>query len=257
MATLSLCDSRATGFPPKSSWTSLVASPSELAEPKMKPKNQFSVCRTNFRFAHVRVYFDPPRPKPWRGPFRKSNRIGFAKPLYYYWFVSNKALSWLTLVLWPQWPRGFCTEERSQCNDQLHRPSRPSWPFRSGLQRFRCEEFSSCCLYLHSWTRIPSLPNKHVLWDSFFAKWENNLWNRRLWLGDFIESVYQVGYTFSVWLSFRRCTHLVSGSVCEKKNGWQSIWTNTVERERERERYQVQRALSISFSTEMGKTACD
>ena len=27
-------------------------------------KNQSSVCRTNFRFAHVRVYFDPARSKP-------------------------------------------------------------------------------------------------------------------------------------------------------------------------------------------------
>ena len=47
-----------------------------------EPENQFSVCRTNFRFAHVRVYFDPVRSKPWRGPFRKSNRIRFAKPPY-------------------------------------------------------------------------------------------------------------------------------------------------------------------------------
>ena len=39
-------------------------------------ENQFSVCRTNFRFAHVRVYFDPAHSKPWRGPFRKSNRFG-------------------------------------------------------------------------------------------------------------------------------------------------------------------------------------
>ena len=80
--TWSLCDSRATGFQPKSSWTSLVASPSELAEPKMKPKINFLFAEQTFG-SHM---FDPPRPKPWRGPFRKSNRIPtirFAKPPWY------------------------------------------------------------------------------------------------------------------------------------------------------------------------------
>ena len=46
--TLSLCDSRATGFPPKSSWKSPVASPSELAEPKMKPKINFLFAEQTF-----------------------------------------------------------------------------------------------------------------------------------------------------------------------------------------------------------------
>ena len=42
-------------------------------------ENQSSACRTNFRFAHVRVYVDPARSKPWRGPFRTPNRIRIAK----------------------------------------------------------------------------------------------------------------------------------------------------------------------------------
>ena len=46
--TLSLCDSRATGLPPKSSRTSLVASPSELAESKMKPKINFLFAEQTF-----------------------------------------------------------------------------------------------------------------------------------------------------------------------------------------------------------------
>ena len=46
--TLSLCDSRATGFPPKSSWKSPVASPSELAEPKMNPKINFLFAEQTF-----------------------------------------------------------------------------------------------------------------------------------------------------------------------------------------------------------------
>ena len=94
-ATLSLCDSRATNFPPKSSWTSPVASLAiGTGGTEKETENQlFSVCRTNFRFAHVRVYFDPARSKPWRGPFRKSNRIRFAKPPYkllYFCYITEK-----------------------------------------------------------------------------------------------------------------------------------------------------------------------
>ena len=68
-ATLSLCGSsrEQQGFRQNQSirhrnW------PNQLAEPagrtENKTENQFSVCRTNFQFAHVRVYFDPARSKP-------------------------------------------------------------------------------------------------------------------------------------------------------------------------------------------------
>ena len=46
--TLSLCHSRATGFPPKFSWTFPVASPSELGDQKMKRKITFLFAEQTF-----------------------------------------------------------------------------------------------------------------------------------------------------------------------------------------------------------------
>ena len=80
---LSLCDSRATGFPPKSSWKSQSLRHRSWPNRKWNLKsifclqNKLSVCTSSWR------YFDPARSKPWRGPFRKSNRIRFAKPPYH------------------------------------------------------------------------------------------------------------------------------------------------------------------------------